>query len=219
MKQPLLLLLLAAACAPLNAQWSYRADTNTPSELPPPPPGENASSVSGEVPTQFGPGQNYPNPFNPTTDIRFSVPNIGTRSRSPGANGQISDYGFVSLRVYDLLGRQVATLMDEYRAPGSYTVTFPARGGSASGGDASSLASGVYICRLTAGKSTDTKRMVLMHWRTDDPDHCSTCSSADRCRFSANRLHNHTQARNRAVGRACSVVMGQIEERVCGNRA
>ena len=88
------------------------------------------------VPAEFALLQNYPNPFNPETAIRL----------------QITDYGFVSLRVYDLLGRQVTTLVNEYRAPGSYTVKF----------DGTNLASGVYIYRLTAGNFTAVKRMMLV---------------------------------------------------------
>jgi len=90
----------------------------------------------GGVPSAFGLEQNYPNPFNPETAIRLQIP----------------DYGFVSLRVYDLLGRQVATLVDEYRAPGSYSVRF----------DASNLSSGTYIYRLTAGGTTAARRMMLV---------------------------------------------------------
>jgi hypothetical protein len=88
------------------------------------------------VPAEFALMQNYPNPFNPTTDIRL----------------QITDFGRVRLVVYDLLGRQVAMLVDEYRAPGSYTVSF----------DGTNLASGVYIYRITAGQFTATKRMTLV---------------------------------------------------------
>jgi hypothetical protein len=105
------------------------------SEMPPPPPG-TVPAAGATLPAAFALEQNYPNPFNPTTDIRL----------------QITDFGRVRLVVYDLLGRQVATLVDEYRAPGSYTVKF----------DGTNIASGVYICRLTTGKFTDTKRMVLM---------------------------------------------------------
>jgi hypothetical protein len=91
---------------------------------------------SAAVPTEFALLQNYPNPFNPATAIRL----------------QIIDYGRVRLTVYDLLGRQVAILVDEYRAPGNYTVTF----------DGTNLASGVYIYRLTAGQFMATKRMMLV---------------------------------------------------------
>ncbi len=79
----------------------------------------------GEVPRQFMLEQNYPNPFNPTTGIRF----------------QVSGVSEVKITVYDLLGREVAVLVNEKKAPGSYEVRF----------DAAGLSSGAYIYRLTAG--------------------------------------------------------------------
>jgi hypothetical protein len=88
------------------------------------------------LPTEFRLEQNYPNPFNPSTHIRFSV----------------RGSGFVSLKVYDLLGREVRTLVSENLQPGSYEVTF----------DASGLASGIYYYRLTAGEFTQSKRMMLL---------------------------------------------------------
>ncbi len=90
----------------------------------------------GNVPTAFGLSQNYPNPFNPTTSIRY----------------EIRDMGYVSLRVYDILGREVAVLVNERKAPGSYSVEF----------DGSTLASGVYIFRLSAGPYVECRKMVLM---------------------------------------------------------
>jgi hypothetical protein len=97
--------------------------------------------------------QNYPNPFNPTTTIKFSV---------ESAKGRMGDPARVTLKVYDVLGREVATLVNDNLQPGSYEVTFSAEGGSASGGDAAGLASGVYLYRLQAGEFTQTKRMMLM---------------------------------------------------------
>jgi hypothetical protein len=88
------------------------------------------------LPTEFRLEQNYPNPFNPATRISFSV----------------RGSGFVSLKVYDLLGREVRTLVSENLHPGSYEVTF----------DASGLASGIYYYRLTAGEFTQSKRMMLL---------------------------------------------------------
>jgi hypothetical protein len=92
---------------------------------------------------EFALNQNYPNPFNPSTRIKYTVGGTG-----------ISGLGTskTSLIVYDMLGREVAVLVNEQKAPGSYQVQF----------DGSGLASGVYIYRLTAGSFTDTKRMVLM---------------------------------------------------------
>jgi hypothetical protein len=80
--------------------------------------------------------QNYPNPFNPTTRILFSV----------GTNGQ------ASLQVFDLLGRKMATLLDEDKGPGTYAI----------GLDASSWPGGVYFCRIVSGKFSATRRMVLL---------------------------------------------------------
>jgi endoglucanase len=88
-------------------------------------------------PTQFFLGQNYPNPFNPTTTISYSLPQEST----------------VTLRVYDLIGREVATLThDEKVSPGYHEVSF----------DAENLPSGVYFYRLWAGNFADTKKMMLI---------------------------------------------------------
>jgi uncharacterized lipoprotein YddW (UPF0748 family) len=91
---------------------------------------------SNELPKEFGLRQNYPNPFNPTSDIRY----------------QVSEFGHVKLVVYDFLGREVAVLVDQEMAAGVYTVRF----------DASRLASGTYLYRMTAGRFVDTKRMLLV---------------------------------------------------------
>jgi hypothetical protein len=82
--------------------------------------------------------QNFPNPFNPTTKIKYTIP-AGTHGRA-------------SLLVYDLLGRQVATLVNEAQAPGLYEVTW----------DATRFGSGMYYYRLSAGGVTSTKKMLLM---------------------------------------------------------
>jgi len=88
-------------------------------------------------------GQNYPNPFNPTTTIRFFV---------RGADGQIPTTSFVTLKVFDMLGREVTTLVNEEMKPGSYQRTF----------DGSRLASGVYLYRLQAGTFVQTKKLLLL---------------------------------------------------------
>ncbi|MBZ5671253.1 MAG: T9SS type A sorting domain-containing protein [Acidobacteriia bacterium] len=92
------------------------------------------------LPDQFRLEQNYPNPFNPTTVIRYQVPAVS------------SQWPIVSLKVYDLLGREVSVLVNEQKAPGSYTAHF----------DASGFASGAYLYRLTAGTFAETRRMVLV---------------------------------------------------------
>ena len=99
-----------------------------------------------EYPSEFSLLQNYPNPFNPTTNIGF----------------KIADLGFVSLKVFDILGNEVATLVNEELTPGEYEVEFPAKGGSASGGNAYSLPSGVYFYQLEAGNYLETKKMILI---------------------------------------------------------
>jgi hypothetical protein len=96
----------------------------------------SVEEIPGEVPAEYGLSQNYPNPFNPATTIEFSVP----------------EAGFVSLRIYDLLGKEMKTLVNDERAPGSYRVTF----------EASDLPSGTYFYTLRAGSHTQTKKMILM---------------------------------------------------------
>jgi len=104
---------------------------------------------SAEVPTEFALEQNYPNPFNPTTRIRFSIP-----SSVPAGGG-----GTVSLRVFDLLGREVATLINQPLAPGSYTVSWDGR--SANG---IPVGSGVYLYRLVVNGNhvVASRKMVLL---------------------------------------------------------
>lgn len=94
------------------------------------------NEVTDNTPQDVHLAQNYPNPFNPNTTIRF----------------RIVDHGFVSLRVYDVLGREVATLVNEAKAPGSYTVSW----------DAARFASGVYFARLQAAGVVQTRRMLLV---------------------------------------------------------
>ena len=90
----------------------------------------------GGVPTEYTLEQNYPNPFNPSTTIRFGLP----RATS------------VSLRVYNLLGQETVTLIDEEQPAGVYDIRF----------DASELSSGVYIYRLQAGDYVAAKRLTLL---------------------------------------------------------
>ena len=99
-----------------------------------------------EIPEKFNLEQNYPNPFNPTTTIDF----------------RIGDAEFVSLKVYNILGNEVATLVNEEKPAGNYTATFSAKGGSASGGNAYSLSSGTYFYKLQAGSFIETKKMILL---------------------------------------------------------
>jgi hypothetical protein len=97
-------------------------------------------------PKEFKLEQNYPNPFNPTTTIQYQLP----------ADAR------VTLKVYDILGSEVATLVNEEQEAGYKEVKFSATGGSASGGKAFSLASGMYIYRLTSGSFSSIKKMMLV---------------------------------------------------------
>jgi hypothetical protein len=105
-------------------------------------------------PQGFALYQNYPNPFNPSTKIKFSVPYVTLRQ----AQGDIH----VTLKVYDLLGNELTTLVNEEKPAGNYEVEFSAIGGSASGGNAYTLPSGVYFYQLKAGPFFETKKMVLL---------------------------------------------------------
>lgn len=91
------------------------------------------------VPERFLLEQNYPNPFNPSTTIRFGIP-AGLSGAEPAM-----------LTVFDVVGREVATLVNEKLSPGTYSVQFETHG----------LSSGIYFYRLTAGKFIDTKKMIL----------------------------------------------------------
>ncbi len=96
------------------------------------------------LPTEFSLYQNYPNPFNPETKIKYSIPVVETRR---GESLQL-----VKLRVYDVLGREVATLVNELQQPGQYVKTL----------HVTSLPSGVYFYRLTANEYSETKKMILI---------------------------------------------------------
>jgi hypothetical protein len=102
--------------------------------------------VEVSAPLTFSLEQNYPNPFNPCTVISYQLPVSGN----------------VALKVYDILGNGVATLVDEYKPDGKYEVEFSAKSGSASGGNAYSLPSGVYFYQLRAGDYVAVKKMILL---------------------------------------------------------
>jgi hypothetical protein len=89
------------------------------------------------LPTEFVLEQNYPNPFNPSTSIEYIV---GSRK-------------YVTLKVYDVLGREVAALVNEEKKAGSYELEW----------NAEKLSSGVYFYQLKTGSFIDTKKMILLH--------------------------------------------------------
>ncbi len=101
------------------------------------------SSISSEIPEDFKLSQNYPNPFNPDTRIDFDIPDM----RSFGEQN-----ARVTLRVFDILGNEVETLVDENLSEGKYSVDF----------NASGLTSGTYFYRLTAGKFSFTRKLTLV---------------------------------------------------------
>ena len=97
-------------------------------------------TYDNKVPSAYSLKQNYPNPFNPTTKIKFDVANVKQASL------------LVTLKVYDIMGREVQTLINEKLTPGTYEVTF----------DGSALSSGVYFYKLISDGFTETKRMLMI---------------------------------------------------------
>lgn len=95
-----------------------------------------STDVKDELPFQYSLDQNYPNPFNPATQIKYSI----------------AKAGIVTLKIYDILGRQVTDLVNKYQEAGKYTVDF----------NASHLASGVYIYRIESSSFSDVKKMMLI---------------------------------------------------------
>ena len=96
----------------------------------------STGSNSGLVPESYSLAQNYPNPFNPVTSISYSIPVAGN----------------VSIKVYDMMGREIKSLVSEYKQAGSYNILF----------DASNFASGVYLYKLEAGSYIASRKMVLI---------------------------------------------------------
>ncbi len=107
------------------------------------------NTADNQHPVNFKLEQNYPNPFNPTTTIEYTIPSVGQDG--------ILTYK-VTLIIYDVLGREVTTLVDEYQKSGTYKVKF-----SASGGGVTGLPSGIYFYKLSAGEFVQTKKMVLIN--------------------------------------------------------
>jgi hypothetical protein len=101
---------------------------------------ENAENYS-KPPENFLLKQNYPNPFNPTTKIKFEIPDQAR-----------NDNALVTLKVYDILGREVAILVNEEKPAGEYEVEF----------DGADLPSGIYFYQLKTSNYSETKKMVLL---------------------------------------------------------
>ncbi len=100
----------------------------------------SVSNITTEVPAKYNLMQNYPNPFNPVTKIKFDVPNVQQASL------------LVALKIYDITGREIQTLVNERLQPGTYETTF----------DGSMLNSGVYFYKLITDGYTETKKMILI---------------------------------------------------------
>jgi len=94
------------------------------------------SKDDNKLPKEFALFNNYPNPFNPTTTINYSI----------------KQDGLVSLKVYDILGKEVATLVNENKPPGKHSVKF----------NASNLPSGIYFYRIVSGNFSATKKLILL---------------------------------------------------------
>ena len=102
------------------------------------------------APLKFSLEQNYPNPFNPSTKIKFTIPTSPYPSPYQGEGTR--ERFFVTLKVYDVLGNEIATLINEEKQPGTYSVQF----------DGSKLSSGIYFYQLRANIFVETKKMVIM---------------------------------------------------------
>lgn len=111
-------------------QASMVADNNTSNTMK-----LEKENVEVQAPNSYLLNQNYPNPFNPTTKISYSLP----------------EANFVTLKVYDMLGREVSTLVNEMKPAGTFEAEF----------DASRLSSGTYVYKLTAGSHQTVKKMIL----------------------------------------------------------
>jgi hypothetical protein len=96
----------------------------------------SVQQIAPGVTTSYALRQNYPNPFNPATKIDYTVARSGP----------------VSIKVYNTLGQEVATLLDEHLAPGEYQVTF----------DGAHLPSGVYVYTMRAGSFSESRKFILM---------------------------------------------------------
>lgn len=97
---------------------------------------QSIKTLAEGKPDKFELAQNFPNPFNPSTIISYQLPTNG----------------YVTLKIYDLLGQEIATLVNEQKSAGKYEVKF----------DAGNLASGVYIYRIQAGEFNASKKLMLL---------------------------------------------------------
>lgn len=101
-------------------------------------------AMKDKIPTQYSLMQNYPNPFNPTTTIKYTLPFAETP--------YMASLQHVTLKIYDALGREITTLVNEEKSAGNYSVTF----------NASDFTSGIYFYQLRTNNYTETRKMILM---------------------------------------------------------
>ncbi|MBN1633104.1 MAG: T9SS type A sorting domain-containing protein [Ignavibacteria bacterium] len=100
----------------------------------------SAEKIGSEIPAEFELKQNYPNPFNSITNIKFQIPNVGQSSQT------------VTIKVFDISGKEVVTLVNEKLNPGTYEVKF----------DSGNLPSGIYFYRMETEKFSETKKLILL---------------------------------------------------------
>ncbi|MBU0473957.1 MAG: T9SS type A sorting domain-containing protein [Bacteroidetes bacterium] len=119
--------------------------------------------LQDNLPTKFSLSQNYPNPFNPSTTIKYSIPSIAVIASGAKQSSKIAtssdetwtprnDNLNITLKIYDILGREVATLVNKEQKAGNYEVQF----------DASNLTSGIYFYRLQSGSFVESRKMILI---------------------------------------------------------
>ena len=97
------------------------------------------TQLGTEIPAEYSLKQNYPNPFNPSTVINFSLPKSGN----------------VKIKVYDMLGKEVASLINEFKTAGNYQVDFNEK-------DYGALSSGIYYYRIESNEFTEIRKMMLL---------------------------------------------------------
>ena len=124
----------------INDQTGYAVgDSGVVLKFVPPP--ASVDDAPSEI-TNFVLEQNYPNPFNPATKIKYSIPSVGTQRAVS-----------IQLKIYDVLGKEITTLVNEYKTPGEYEIDF----------DGSNLPGGIYFYQLKTGNYSQTRKMVLLN--------------------------------------------------------
>jgi hypothetical protein len=141
----------AAHTQPLNANLKAYAAWWLWASLAGWAPVTDVKKFQNANPTEFILYQNYPNPFNPSTKIKYRIP-----LSPPLLKGESEAGGFITLKVYDVLGNEVATLVNEEKAPGEYEVEFYPTS------SIKNPASGVYFYQLRAGSFIETKKLILL---------------------------------------------------------